>query len=181
MGGSKMNREETKKILMVIDATYPNFKIENKQQTLDAWHFMLSDYDYNEIALGLKTYITTSGSAFAPSVSELIGMTRKPAELTAIDEVTAWGQVRAAIRKGLYYSRDEFEKLDPDVQRAVGTPDQLREWAQLSSNEIETVIQSNFRRRFETMQKRAQEVEAMPAEVRQLLQNAALKISQKIL
>lgn len=174
-----MNRDETKKILMVISATYPNFKIGDKTQAIDAWHFMLSDYSYNDIAVALKTYIATSGSAFAPSVSELIAMTRKPAELTAIDEVTAWGQVRSAIRKGLYYSREEFEKLDPDVQRAVGTPDQLREWAQLSSNEIETVIQSNFRRRFETMQKRAQEVEAMPAEVRQLLQNAAIKISQK--
>lgn len=176
-----MNRDETKKILMIISATYPNFKIGDKTQAIDAWNFMLSDYSYNDIAVALKTYIATSGSAFAPSVSELIAMTRKPAELTAIDEVTAWGQVRAAIRKGLYYSREEFEKLDPDVQRAVGTPDQLREWAQLSSNEIETVIQSNFRRRFETMQKRAQEVAAMPAEVRQLLQNAALKISQKSL
>lgn len=176
-----MNREETKKILMVIDATYPNFKIENKQQTLDAWCFMLSDYDYNEIALGLKTYITTSGSAFAPSVSELIGMTRKPAELMQMDEVTAWGQVRRAIKRGLYYSVEEFNKLDSEVQKVVGSPEQLREWAMLPSDEIETVIQSNFRRRFETMQKRALELAAMPAEVLALIQSAQPKQIEKSL
>lgn len=174
-----MNREETKKILMVIDATYPNFKIENKQQTLDAWYFMLSDYDYNEIALALKTYITTSGSAFAPSVSELIAMTRKPAELSQMDEVTAWGQVRRAIKRGTYYSVEEFYKLDSEVQKVVGRPEQLREWAMLTSEEIETVIQSNFRRRFETMQKRARELEAMPAEVLALIQSAQPKKIEK--
>lgn len=176
-----MNRDETKKILMVISATYPNFKIEDKTQAIDAWNIMLSDYSYNDIAVALKTYITTSGSAFAPSISELIAMTRKPAELTQMDEVTAWGQVRRAIKRGLYYSVEEFNKLDSEVQNAVGRPEQLREWAMLPSDEIETVIQSNFRRRFETMQKRAREMAAMPAEVLALIQSAQPKRIEKSL
>lgn len=164
-----MTREEVKKILMVMDATYTNFKIENKQQTLDAWYFILADYDYNEIALALKSYIAASNSAFAPSVSELIGMTRKPAELTGMEEVTAWRMVRNAIRKSLYYSKEEFAKFPPEVQEVVGDPGQLREWAMLESSEIDTVIQSNFKKRFETMQKRRREVDAMPEEIKELI------------
>lgn len=165
-----MTKDETRKILLIIDATYSNFKVDNPDFTVDAWHFLLEDYSYEQISIALKTFINTSGSAFAPSVAELIAMTRKPVELTQMDEVTAWTQVRKAIKRGLYYSEEEFNKLSPEVQKAVGAPAQIREWAQLPSDEIETVIQSNFRRRFDTMQKRELEIQALPTEVRQAIE-----------
>ena len=165
-----MTRDETKQILMILETSYANFHVENKTQTVDVWHMLLKDFTYKDIQLALVTYIQTSGSAFAPSVAELIAMTRKPVELAQMDEVTAWTQVRKAIKRGLYYSEEEFNKLSPEVQKAVGAPAQIREWAQLPSDEIETVIQSNFRRRFDTMQKRDLEIQALPTEVRQAIE-----------
>lgn len=164
-----MTRDETKKIIMIMDAAYPNFKIEDAVGMVNTWHFFLNDYGYKAIESALKMYIATSSSGFAPSVSELIGMTRKPAELTDMEEVTAWRMVRNAIRKSLYYSKEEFAKFPPEVQEVVGDPGQLREWAMLESSEIDTVIQSNFKKRFETMQNRRREVDAMPEEIKELI------------
>lgn len=52
-----MTREETKKIIMVMAASYPNYKPLDISMTVDAWQMMLEEYSYNEIALALKAYI----------------------------------------------------------------------------------------------------------------------------
>ena len=175
-----MTRDETKKILAVIAVTYPNFKAEDKTMVVNAWHMFLEDYDYKTVEAALKMYVTSSGSAFAPSVSELIAMVRKPRQLAAMEEVTAWRMVRSAIRRSLYYSHEEFDKFPKEVQEAVGDPGQLREWAMLESSEIDTVIQSNFKRRFESMQKRRTEIDAMPEEIKALIRGEHGR-SQKML
>lgn len=164
-----MTREEVKQILMIMETSYANFKVENKTQTVDVWTMLLADYPFEQMKLALLTYIQTSGSAFAPSISELIAMTRKPVELTQMDEVTAWRQVRKGISRGIYYAQEEFDKMAPEVQRAVGEPSQLSEWAKMPSDVIDSVVQSNFKKRFETMQKRQAEIDSMPAEIRTMI------------
>ena len=170
-----MTREECKKLIMICEATYPNFKFDNPQEMLNAWSMMLEEFDGNEILLALKTFIHTSGSAFAPSISQLIAMTRKPKELAVVQEVDVWREVRPAIRNGLYHFQEEYDKLSDTAKRMVGDPAQLREWAMLPSEEIDTVIQSNFKSRFNVMQKRQLEINAMPEEVRKLIAGTNVK------
>ena len=170
-----MTREEVKKILTVMAISYSNFNVKDKSLTIDTWYMFLKDFDYGTVETALKMYIATSGSAFAPSISELIAMIRKPAELTQMEEVEAWRLVRNAIRRSNYYSVEEFEKFPPEVQAAVGEPSQLRDWALLESHEIDTVIHSYFKKRFETMQKRRQEINSMPVEVRALIEEKGAK------
>ena len=105
-----MTREECKQLIMICEATYPNFRASNPAETLNAWEMVLGEYDYQTMLMALKMYIHTSGSAFAPSVSELIAMTRKPQELTAVQEVDVWREVRPAISNGIYGAETEFEK-----------------------------------------------------------------------
>ena len=164
-----MTRDEVKKILIVIESTFATFKVENKTQTIDVWYSFLKEIPYEVIDYALKAYIATSGSAFAPSIPQLIAMAKKPKELSQMDEVTAWRLVRNAIRRGLYYFTEEFEKLPPDVQRVVGEASQLRDWAMLESETIDSVIQSNFTKRYQAMQKRQTELEALPDNVRVLI------------
>lgn len=173
-----MTRDEVKKILIVIENTFSTFKIENLTQTIDVWFGFLQGYPYETIDTALKMYISTSGSAFAPSISQLISMTHKPKELSQIDEISAWRLVRNAIRRGLYYFQEEYDKLPQEIQRAVGEPSQLRDWAMLESEVIDSVIQSNFTKRFSQMQKRKNEIEAMPDKVKQLIQGIGGAIEQ---
>lgn len=171
-----MTREECKQLIMICEATYPNFRASNPAETLNAWEMVLGEYDYQTMLMALKMYIHTSGSAFAPSVSELIAMTRKPQELTAVQEVDVWREVRPAISNGIYGAETEFEKLSPMAKRMVGDPQQLREWAMLPSEDIDTVVQSNFKSRFKTMQTRQAEINAMPMEIRQMIESNVKQI-----
>lgn len=171
-----MTRDEVKKILIVIENTFSTFKIENKTQTINVWESFLSDYPYEAINNALMIYIATSGSAFAPSIPQLISMTRKPKELSQMDEVTAWRLVRNAIRRSLYYSQEEFEKLPQEVKKAVGEPSQLRDWSMLESDVIDSVIQSNFTKRFSQMQSRQNEIEALPENIQTLIQGTTMRL-----
>jgi len=166
-----MTREETSKLLAVIAATFPNFKVENKTQTLDAWHFLLEDEDYSAISIALKTYIKTSGSAFAPSVPELIQMAYKPKSLGMLSEVEAWGLVSKAIRRSGYNSIEEFEKLPALVQKAVGSPSMLQNWSQSDLDSLETVVASNFQRTYRTILAREEEIARLPKEARGQLES----------
>lgn len=171
-----MTRDECKKILMTIEVLYPNFKIENMTGTINSWFIILQDYDYKMIEAGLKIFTATSGSAFAPSVSELIAYARKPQELKQTDAATAWVQVRKAIRNGIYHAGEEFDNLPEDVQRVVGSPNQIYTWALMESREIDSVVCSNFRKAYETMQKRDNDLKALPQNIQNLLQQTEQKM-----
>jgi hypothetical protein len=66
-----MTRDETIKLLMVIQSAYPNFKPPDKTVAVDTWYTMLKDMDYNVVQMGLRAYITSDTSGFAPSIGQL--------------------------------------------------------------------------------------------------------------
>jgi len=169
--GDVMTREETKKLLAIIDATYPNFKVEDAKTTLDAWHFLLEEEDYNQLSLALKTYIKTSGSGFAPSVSQLIDMAYKPKELNELSETQAWDLVSKAVSRSGYNAEEEFNKLPPLVQKAVGSPTMLHSWSQSDMEAFETVVASNFQRSYRTVVQRERDIARLPKEARVQLES----------
>ena len=174
-----MNREETKKIIKIICDAYPNYHPQDLSSTITTWSFLLEEYEYNKIAIALKTYITTDASGFAPSVGQLIDKLRTitaPSELT---ELEAWSKVSKALRNGLYGAEDEFNKLPPLVQKTVGSPSNLRQWAQTDAKSIENVIQSNFLRTYRNILKRDEEINKMPYDVKKLMNQGSIQIEQK--
>lgn len=167
-----MTRDETIKLLMVIQSAYPNFKPPDKTVAVDTWYTMLRDMDYNVVQMGLRAYITSDTSGFAPSIGQLINtiyLTQNPQEL---NEMEAWVLVSKALRNGYYGAVEEFDNLPPLVQKAVGTPDNLRNWSQTNTESVENVIQSNFMRSYRTVVKREEEIKKMPADVQALIENA---------
>ena len=81
----------------------------------------------------------------------------------------AWALVRKAIRNGYYGAEEEFEKLPTACQRAIGSPSNLRELAQLDIDQVETVEQSHFIKAYNTQTEREREVEKMPASIKSLV------------
>lgn len=152
-----MTKQETAQLLAIISATYPNFKVENKTQTIDAWQWALEEYPFNAIQMAYKLYIKTDRSGFAPSVNQLITNLQKPVEQNTLSEGEAWAMVKKAISNGNYHAEEEFEKLPEIVQKAVGGASMIRQWASTDSDEVNTVIMSNFERAYKTIVKREQE------------------------
>lgn len=168
-----MTRDETIKILMVIQAAYPNYKPPDKTVAVNVWAEMLSDIPYEKVSAAVKMYIQTDTSGFAPSVGDV---RERVCDIFAkeddLNETAAWSLVLKAIRRSTYYSEEEFAKLPATVQRAVASPKQLREWATLEDvdGKTLTVIQSNFQRTFRVEQQRERERRKLSPDVLQLMQ-----------
>lgn len=173
-----MTREETKKLLMVVSASYPNFRPQDISRTVDVWHMMMADYGYEEMAAALKTYIATDTGGFAPSIGQLIGKLQAIASPQELNEMEAWALVSSALRNGYYGAEEEYEKLPPMVQKAVGTPGQLRNWSQTDMESVENVIQSNFMRTYRSVLKREQETMRVPKDVKQMIAETGKRMLQ---
>lgn len=166
-----MTREETVKIIRIMVDSYPNYKPNNISETVDVWNMMLSEYTYEQISVALKAYILSDTSGFAPSIGQLIGKIQSISRPQELSEMEAWSLVSKAIRNSGYNSVEEFAKLPPIVQNAVGLPDQLRTWA-LDENYNEQVVSSNFIRCYRTELARHDELSKMPEEIKALIDNS---------
>ena len=180
-----MTRDETIKILMVIQAAYPNYKPQDKTVAVNVWSEMLADIPYEQVSAAVKAYIQCDKSGFAPSIGDIrekvLNIFAKEDEL---NETAAWSLVLKAIRRSTYYSDEEFEKLPPVVQRTVSSPRQLQEWATLEDvdGKAITVIQSNFQRTFRVEQQRERERNKLSPDVLKLmrpLKNHRIEDNQK--
>lgn len=173
-----MTRDEIKEMLMVIQAAYPNYKPQDKTVAVNTWYMMLKDYEKEVVEAALKIYIASDTSGFAPAIGQLIDKINTVTAPPELNSMTAWGLVSKALRNGCYGAEQEFEKLPMTVKRAVGSPDNLRHWAQSDSKSIETVIQSNFIRSYEAEVRRKNEAAKTPKDVMALIDKIS---NQKII
>lgn len=156
---------------MTIQTFYPNYQVENKEFTINAWYSIIGDCDYKPMEKALRAYITTDTSGFAPSIGQLINKLHEVQSPQELNEMEAWLLVSKALRNGTYGAVEEFNKLPPLVQKAVGSPDNLRNWAQTDSESIENVVQSNFMRTYRTVVNRAKEYQKMPKDIQALIES----------
>lgn len=176
-----MRLEETIKIIKIVKSSYPRFydkvNAEDFNDMIDSWHLMLEEYDYPNVQAGLVSFIKTDTSGFPPSVGQIIAMMpsiRNDMHAT-ITPIEAWALVSKAIKNSNYNSEDEFAKLPPLVQKAVGNPATLREWAAMESNTVHSVEQSNFLRTYEALMKRAKDDIKLPPEFRLRLEGVKVE------
>ena len=124
-----MTREETVKIIRIMVDSYPNYKPNDISETVDVWNMMLSEYTYEQISVALKAYILSDTSGFAPSVGQLVDKMKSITTPQELNEMEAWALVCDALRNSGYNYAEEYDKLPPLVQKAVGLPTQLQTWA----------------------------------------------------
>lgn len=167
-----MTEEQVGKLLMTIQAYYPNYKPPDKKITLNAWYIMLVEYPEELVLQALRACIATNTSGFAPDVGQIMSKIQTISQPQELDGMTAWGLVSKALRNGTYGAVEEFNKLPPTVQKAVGLSDNLKNWATSDYQTIETVIQSNFLRTYEAVVKRETEISRMPDNIKSLIEKA---------
>lgn len=163
-----MNRKETGKILALIQAYYPRFHDgRDPEITLEGWQMIFADDPYEQVQSALMAYVSTEVKGFPPMPGALKELMRpKVSEVTAFE---AWHQVKKALSNGIYGSNEEFEKLSPICKRIVGSPAVLREWATLDTEELDTVVSSNFQRSYKAISQSSRDYEKLPEAVRQSL------------
>lgn len=164
-----MNRAETLKILSVLRATFPQFYRGLGKNELDnivsIWNEMFLDDPYEIVGAAVKTLIASDSSGYPPVIGKVKEKIRLLTMTETMTEAEAWSKVYKALQNGSYGSVEEFNKLPPVLQRCVGSPAQLKEWAAMDMDEIQSVVASNLQRSYRAFAKREEEVRSIPKDV----------------
>jgi len=144
-----MTLEETAYIMRLLETCYPQyykgFNLEEKYQAAELWAAMFADDSLADVTAAVKAFIAADRKGFPPHIGAIKGYLHDRSSPAAGE---AWQLVRRALSHSIAHSKEEFGKLPPSVQRVVGSPSQLREWAMLEVSQVDTVIASNFQRAF---------------------------------
>lgn len=159
-----MTRQEFGTLAKAMKAIYADPKFLADQDAFDVWYAMISDLDYATASEALKAYVRSSKGLPGPSDFVKYATNKRLAE--SMNEQQAWALVTKAIRNSNYYAEEEYGKLPPLVQKAVGSPTNLASWAQLPSDEVHTVISSNFARAYRAEAEREKAEAMLPEELR---------------
>ena len=170
-----MTESEIGRLVYGVRNAYPRFYAkmgaEDFKGMMLAWSMVLGEYEFQLVAQAVKLYLSSDVTGFPPSPGQIVDKIYKitDPENATMTAMEAWSLVRKAIRNGYYGAEEEFAKLPTACQRAIGSPSNLREIAQLDIDQVETVEQSHFIKAYNTQTEREREVEKMPASIKALV------------
>lgn len=176
-----MTIDETLKIFAVLKANYSNFfktisRVDAEAQ-VNLWAEMFQDEPYNLVGAAVKSYIATDINGFPPNVGKIKEQIRKLTQTEQLTEQEAINLILKATQNSIYNSQDEFNKLPPVLQKLVGSPNQLREWAIMDSDVVNSVVSSNLMRSYRVIAERERQQQALPSSVKNILDAAAERLS----
>lgn len=132
-----MTRDETKALLFEMTTVYPNFHPENLTATIDIWSKILEDDDPMVIHDAFIAYTRSNTSGFAPSPGQLRMMIAdRVVEQTTDDDGQILNMLIMASRNASYGFEEEFAKMPPLLQKAVGSPTVIRSWGLIEQDEL---------------------------------------------
>lgn len=165
-----MTIKETAKLIAVIIEVYPRFMDGRKfETTLTLWQKIFSGDNYAEVEAAFYAFVSTDEKGFPPApgaIRAMLNKLRMPEGETT--EAEAWGMVQKATRNSIYNADKEFSALPEEIQRCVGSPSTLREWAIMDSETLNTVVASNFMRSYRARAVQVREMQKLPPAVREV-------------
>lgn len=172
-----MTKKEMAEIIAIMQANYPDdfrgMSDAAMNGKINLWFMQFRDDDYKEVLTAVMAHIATDTNRFMPPVgvikAKLVEI-RQPEEMT---EIEAWNMVRKAMRVHSWDAKEEFDKLPPVLQRLVGSPSQLQEWAQMDTDAVASVVASNFQRSYRARAAKEREFLALPSAVQQTMAQIA--------
>lgn len=182
-----MTEIEAGKIVALLQFNYPDTMRDMTKDALKIyirqWQAFFADEPYALVEAAVKAHIVTSTDRFMPNVGQIKEAIRKmtATEEQELTEQQAWSLVAAALRNGIYGYREEYEKLPYAVQRAVGAAHNLKEWAMMDRETVNSVVASNFMRSYRGTAQAEKEWAKLPAGFREELQKLGGKMFRPLL
>ena len=176
-----MTRQETGIIMDILATAYPRFyagpDAPDPEKAVALWAEMFAEDDVAIVAAAVKALIATDDKGFPPHIGAVKAKVRQITQPSGMTPQEAWNLVAKAIRNSAYESREEYDKLPKDIQRLVGSPNQLRDWALMDSDTVHSVVASNFQRSFSTRQKADNDFKALPRDVQAMIGTVAERMA----
>ena len=138
-----MTKEETIKVLQLLNAFYAGGKGNPKEQMI-AWHMILEKYNYNDAVVAVLNFAENDTREYAtfPAVGLIVNEIRKT-------EQRKGAMVEEVIR-GISYGRD-YEDLAPNAKVLISN-EVYNEWLKVDAEEFQNNAQ-RYRQILQTNQK----------------------------
>ena len=148
-----MTRDEMKKILMIIQSSYPNYNPDSMTFTIDLWHTMFKDYSFSVVSAALRNEIATNTTGFAPSIGKLLAEINKlkTNEKPILNANEAWLKVKFALRDSYYNSTEAFNELPKEIQLALVDASTLKNWSMIDATYVDTHIRYEFIKNYQNV------------------------------
>ena len=92
-----------------------------------------------------------------------------------MEGLEAWSIVKRAIRNSSYYAEEEFNRLPDTIQKAIGSPANLREMSAMEEKDVNTIEQSHFIRSYRAVRERKKHDAQLPTGFKDALERAGNK------
>lgn len=165
-----MNRNDVIALMAVLKTAYPSYyKQVSRDEALAAinlWSEMFADDDPAIVSAATKALIASRTEGFPPTIGAVKAKMHDIANPDVMTEDEAWRIIAKALRNGIYGSREEFDKLPAELRKIVHDPAQLKEWAKMDEETVQSVVVSNFRRSYRVTATRRKELDMLPQDVR---------------
>lgn len=172
-----MTKREVAELITILQANYPDTFKGLPEEAVGArvvlWYDFFREYPKEIVYAAAKSFMATDTKGFMPNVGQIndhINRMKRSEDMTPAE---AWGLVYNAICNSAWNATESFAKLPPECQRAVGDPQQLREWALMEADVVQSVVASNFQKSFQIRQNRDRDFEKLPGDVKQFVQRIA--------
>lgn len=177
---------EATDVIELLKKFYPVFYSKKTDEELlnmaELWAVMFIEDDIRIVVAAVKAFVAGDEKGFPPVPGQIKAKIRLITSRDELSESEAWGLIAKATRNSIYHSQEEFGKLPPILQKLVGSPNQLRVWANMDSETLHSVIASNIQRAYRTEAEREKAYNALTPDVKELLtQFAASKAMPELL
>ena len=166
-----MTREETKAIMAILKAGYPNFyrnmTKEEATSVINLWATMFVEEPLQVITEAVKSLMCTL--KFPPTIADVkekIELLTQPEQMT---EMEAWNLVKKAMNTSDFVK--SFQDLPPTIRRIVGSVSQLKEWAYTEGDM--SVVSSNFMRSYRARAAHERELVRLPQSAKEMIAGVA--------
>lgn len=168
-----MTKADTARIMAILQTAYPRYYANQTREQLTAavnlWADLFADDAPDVVLAAVKAHIATDTTGYPPVIGQIKAQITKLTAPPMLTEQEAWALVYRAACNAAYHAQDEFDRLPPVLQRLVGNPSQLRDWALMDADELQTVVASNFQRSYRARAKEWMDYQALPGAIREKL------------
>lgn len=175
-----MTIQECSNTVAIVQEYYRSFyKDYGKEETLkmiNAWHFILDEYDYKQVQIGLKLFLTNDTKGYPPTPGMLINKV-EVAKSNEMPELEAWARVRKSFRCSGEDAKEQHDKL-PEILKKCVDVQFLIDGGRSDQNTITTVMMPMFLRTYRSIVARQKEI--IPESIKALIeQNKLMGIEEK--
>lgn len=168
-----MTKQEVVELMTILQANYPDSFRGMSDAAVKArvalWHDMFGEYPKAVVQAAAKAFMATDTKGFMPNVGQIMEHIQRIREPEGLTPTEAWQLVYKALKNSAYGADEEFAKLPREIQRFVRRPEQLKEWAMMDAEIVQSVIGSNFQRSYKVRAEHDRDMDKLPTDVKKFI------------